>query len=147
MSKKVQKKFTLHMLAGKATPAPPVWPILWQHWVNIWMFVKEFNDKTRDVMSKYAGVDVKVPVNISVYVDRSFSMEILPPLTSHLILWKAKQKEWSWEPNKKKIGKITRKDLEEIAEIKKSVMNTENIDSLLKSIAGTAKNMGIEAQL
>jgi ribosomal protein L11 len=57
------------------------------------MFVKEFNDKTRDVMSKYAGVDVKVPVNISVYVDRSFSMEILPPLTSHLILWKAKQKE------------------------------------------------------
>jgi large subunit ribosomal protein L11 len=74
-------------------------------------------------------------------------MEILPPLTSHLILWKAKQKEWSWEPNKKKIGKITRKDLEEIAEIKKSVMNTENIDSLLKSIAGTAKNMGIEAQL
>lgn len=147
MSKKVTKKFQLHMLAGKATPAPPVWPMLWQHWVNIWLFVKEFNDKTREVMTTYSWVDVKVPVNITVFVDRTYEMEILPPLTSHLILWKAKQKAGSWTPNKTKIGKITRKDIEEIAEIKKSVMNTNKMDSLVKVIAGTAKSMGVEVEL
>lgn len=147
MSKKVTKKFQLHMLAWKATPAPPVWPMLWQHWVNIWLFVKEFNDKTRELMTKYAWVDVKVPVNITVFIDRSYDMEILPPLTSHLLLWKAKQKEGSAEPNKKKIAKLSKKDLEEIAEIKKPVMNTEKTDSIVKAIAGTAKNMWIEVEL
>lgn len=146
MAKKVQKQFQLHMIAWKATPAPPVWPILWQHGINIWLFVKEFNDKTSDLISRFWGKDVKVPVNITVYVDRSYEMEILPPITSHLILWKVKQKKGSWEPNKTKVAKITKADLDEIAEIKKPVMNTNNKDSIIKTIIWTAKNMWIEVE-
>ncbi len=143
-AKKLQKKFTLHIVAGKAMPAPPVGPILGQNGVNIGTFIKEFNDKTREIASQFGGADVKVPAVISVYADRTYDMEILPPLTSNLLLWKLKQKKGSAEPNKAKIGTLTRKDLEEIAEIKKPVMNTNNMDSLVKVIAGTAKNMGIE---
>ena len=144
---KVQEVFTIHMPAGKATPAPPIGPMLWQKGVNIWQFVKEFNDKTRELMQQFGGVEVKVPVIVTVYADRSYQMEILPPITSNLILWKVKQKKGSWEPNKKKIGKLTRKDLEEIAEVKKPVMNTNNIESIIKSIAGTARNMGVDVEL
>lgn len=147
MAAKVAKQFQLHMPAGKATPAPPIGPILGQHGVNIWQFVKEFNDKTAGLIQEYQWADIKVPVTVKVYVDRTYWMEILPPLTSCLILWKAKQKKGSGEPNKSKIAKITRKDLEEIAEIKKSVMNTNNIESIIKTIAWTAKNMWIDAEL
>lgn len=144
-AKKVKVQFALHMTAGKATPAPPVWPILWAQWVNIWTFIKEFNDTTRELMTKYG--DVKVPCKITVYIDRSYSMEILPPVTSHLLLWKAKQKQWAGEPNKTKIAKLNRKDLLDIVEIKKSVMNTKRVESALKIIAWTAKNMWIEVDL
>lgn len=146
MAKKIQKQFNLHMLAWKATPAPPVWPILWQHWVNIWLFVKEFNDKTRELMTKYSWFDVKVPVLVKVFVDRSYEMDIKPPLTSHLLLWKMKQKKWSWTPNKTSIWKLSKKDLEEIVEIKKWVMNTDNTESILKSIAWTAKSLWIKVE-
>lgn len=145
--KKAQSKFQLHMIAGKATPAPPVWPMLWQYGLNIWMVVKEFNDKTREIAAQFWGFEVKVPVNFTVYIDRSYSLEILPPLTSHLILWKMKLKAGSAEPNKKKIWKVSKKDLMEIAEMKKSVMNTRNMDSLIKSIAWTAKSLGLEVEL
>lgn len=145
--KKITNKFQLHMFAGKATPAPPVWPMLWQYGLNIWLVVKEFNDKTREVAAKYTWVDIKVPVNFTVYVDRSYDLEILPPLTSHLILWKAKLKAGSAEPNKKKVAKLTKNDLLEIVEIKKSVMNTQKVDSILKSIAWTAKSLGIEVEM
>lgn len=145
--KKVQSKFQLHMLAGKATPAPPVWPMLWQYGLNIWMVVKEFNDKTRELAGQFGWFDVKVPVNFTVFIDRSYELEILPPLTSHLILWKMKLKAGSPEANKKKIWKISKKDLMEIAEMKKSVMNTRNIDSLIKSVAWTAKSLGLEVEL
>jgi large subunit ribosomal protein L11 len=144
--KKITKQFTLHMVAAKATPAPPVWPILWQHWINIWQFVKEFNDKTRELSTKFWWLDIKVPVNISVYVDRSYNMDILPPLTSNLILWKANQKKWSSEANKNKIWKITKNDIEEIIDIKISVMNTKNRDSIAKSIIGTAKSLWVEVE-
>lgn len=145
MAKKVKFQFQLHMMAGKATPAPPIWPALWQYWLNIGQVVKEFNDATRELMWKFWGMDVKVPVNFRVYADRSYDLEILPPLTSHLILWKIKQKKGSGEPNKKKLpGKLTRADLEEIAEIKKPVLNTRKIDSVLKMIAWTAKSLWIE---
>ncbi len=70
------------MPAWKATPAPPIGPILWQHGINIGAFVKEFNDKTMETMQAYWGTQVKVPVNIKVYIDRSYDMEILPPVTS-----------------------------------------------------------------
>ncbi|MBS8121772.1 50S ribosomal protein L11 [Candidatus Vampirococcus lugosii] len=144
MAAKVQKRFNLHMPAGKATPAPPIGPILGQHGVNIGQFVKEFNDKTSSLLQQYGGISMMIPVTVTIFVDRSYQMEILPPLTSNLILWKAGVKSGSSESNKKKVGKITMKDLEEIAEIKKVVMNTANINSIVKTIEGTAKNMGIE---
>jgi large subunit ribosomal protein L11 len=142
--KKIVKKFTLHILAWKAQPAPPVGPVLWQNQVNIGTFIKEFNDRTREIAAKFGWADVKVPAVITTYSDRTYDLEILPPLTSHLILWKAKQKKGSGEPNKKRLWQISKKDVEEIAEIKKPVMNTNNIESIMKSIIGTAKNMGIE---
>lgn len=142
--KKITKKFTLHVVAGKAQPAPPVWPILGQNGVNIGAFIKEFNDKTRDIMTKFAPTDVKVPAIITVYWDRSYDLEIGTPITSHLLLWKLKQSQWSAEPNKKKIGTLSKADLSEIAEIKRPAMNTNNMESIIKSIAGTAKSLGIE---
>lgn len=146
MAGKVQVQFTLHMLAGKATPAPPTGPILGQHWVNIGAFVKEFNDKTSDLIQQYNWAEIKVPVIITVFVDRSYKMEILPPLTSSLLKYKANIKKWSWEPNKTKVATISESDLEEIIDIKAPVMNTNNRDSIKKSIIGTAKSLWIEVK-
>lgn len=144
MAKKVQSQFELHIVAGKATPAPPIGPILWQYWVNIWQFVKDFNDKTQEIASQFWGFEIKVPVTVYVYQDRSFDLEIKPPVTSNLILWKMNQKKWSWEPNKINIGDLSKKDLEEIADIKKWVMNTSDKESIMNSIIGTAKNMWVK---
>lgn len=146
MSKKVQKKFSLHMLAWKATPAPPTGPMLGAQWVNIWWFIKEFNDKTLPIMQQYAGFDVKVPVNVTVYIDRSYDMEILPPLTSDLLKYKAKIKTWAGEPNKTKVATLQVADIEDIIDVKMPVMNTKNRDSIRKSIIGTAKSLGIEVK-
>lgn len=132
------------MLAGKATPAPPTGPMLGAQWVNIGGFIKEFNDKTLPIMQQYAWTDIKVPVIVTVYIDRSYDMEILPPLTSDLLKWKAKIKVWAGEPNKNKVATLTNADLEEIIDVKMPVMNTRNRDSIRKSIIGTAKSMGIE---
>lgn len=145
-TKKLQSQLTLHMKAGKATPAPPVGPILGQHGVNIGAFVKEFNDKTMDTMKQYAGVDVKVPVLIRVYIDRSYDMQIFPPLMSDLLKWKAGIKSGSATPNKVKVATLSKADLEDIIAIKMPVMNTKRKDSLIKSITGTAKSMGIEVK-
>lgn len=95
-------------------------------------------------MQQYAGTDIKVPVVVTVYIDRSFDMQILPPLTSDLLKWKAKVKLGSGEPNKTKIATLSKADLEEIVDVKMPVMNTRNRDSIRKSIIGTAKSMGIE---
>lgn len=145
-TKKVAKQFTLHITAGKAQPAPPVGPILGQNGVNIGTFMKEFNDKTRDLMTKFAPADVKVPALITVYTDRSYDFEIGTPITSHLLLWKLKEKQGSGEPNKKKIGTLSKADLVEIVELKKPAMNTNKDDSIMKSIIGTAKSLGIEVK-
>lgn len=142
--KKPQKVIKLHMVAWKATPTPPVWPILWQSWLNIWQVVKEFNDKTADLMKSFWWFAVKVPALISVYADRTYSMTIWTPLTSHLILWKAWLKKWSWEPNKKKVWKISYNDIKEIAGMKLWTVNTKNIDSIIKSVEWTAKSLWIE---
>lgn len=144
MSKKVQKKFSLHMVAWKATPAPPTWPMLGAQWVNIGGFIKEFNDKTQEIMQRYGGSEIKVPVNVTVYIDRSYDMEILPPLTSDLLKRKAKVKTGSAEPNKKQVGTLTMADVDEIVDVKLPVMNTRNRDSLRKSVIGTAKSIWIK---
>ncbi len=146
MAWKVTIEFTLHMPAGKATPAPPIGPILGQHGINIWAFVKEFNDKTQETMQTYGGAVIKVPVNIKVYVDRTYSMEILPPITSSLLKYKAKIQKWSGEANKIKVATLSKDDLEDIIDIKMPVMNTKKRDSIRKSIIGTAKSLGIEVK-
>lgn len=146
MAGKITNILNLEVPAGKAQPAPPLWPMLGANGVNIGQFIKEFNDKTMDLMKQFGGADVKVKAKLIIYADRTFDLEIGSPVTSNLILWKLNLKSGSWEPNKKKIWKITRKDLEEIAEIKKNDMNTNDIDAIIKSLTGTAKNMGIEVE-
>ena len=145
---KVQNILNLEIVAGKAQPAPPLWPMLWANWVNIGQFTKEFNEKTQEMMQKFGWFDVKVKCKLTVYADRTFAMELGSPVTSNLILWKLKQKKWSWEPNKNKLQwKLSRADLEEIYELKKSDLNANSVDAWIKIIAWTAKNMWVEVDL
>lgn len=143
---KIQKILNLEVTAGKAQPTPPLGPMLGANGVNIGQFIKEFNEKTQDLMKQFGGADVKIKAKLTVYSDRTFELQLGTPVTSNLILWKIGQKAGSGEPNKKKIWKITRKDMEEIAEFKKGDMNTDNIESIIKIIAWTAKNMGVEIE-
>jgi len=148
MMAKVQRVLNLEVVAGKAQPAPPLWPMLWANWVNIWQFTKEFNDKTQELMQKFWGFDVKVKCKLTVYADRTFALELWYPVTSNLILWKLKEKKWSGEPNKAKLAsKLTRTDLEEIYEMKKWDLNAADLESWIKIISGTAKNMWVEVVL
>ena len=146
MAGKIQLQFTLHMPAWKATPAPPIWPILGQHGINIWAFVKEFNDKTQEIMQQYGWATIRVPVDITVYIDRSYKMDIKAPIASDLIKYKAKIQKWSGEPNTNKVATISKADLEEIIDVKMPVMNTRNRDSIRKSLIGTAKSLWIEVK-
>ena len=100
---KVQSILHLEIPAGKAQPAPPLGPMLGAHGVNIGQFIKEFNDKTMELMQKFSGVDVKIKATLTIYIDRTFQLEIGDPITSGLIKWKLKQPTGSGEPNKKKI--------------------------------------------
>ncbi len=148
MAWKVQNVLNLEIVAGKAQPAPPLWPMLWANGVNIWQFTKEFNEKTQEFMQKFGGFDVKIKCKLTIYVDRTFKVEIWYPVTSNLILWKLKEKKWSGVPNKEKLpGKLTKADMEEIYEIKKWDMNAADLEWWMKIIAGTAKNMWIETEL
>jgi large subunit ribosomal protein L11 len=146
MAWKIMNVLNLEIPAGKAQPAPPLWPMLWANWVNIWQFIKEFNEKTADYMKQFGGFDVKVKVKVTVYADRTFTLDIWSPVTSNLILWKIAQKAWSWEPNKTKIWKLSKKDLEEIVEMKKDDMNANDVAWAIKIISGTAKNMWVEIE-
>ena len=143
---KIQNILYLEVPAGKAQPSPPLGPMLGANWVNIGQFIKEFNDKTQDHMKSFGAADVKIKCKLTVFADRTFQLELGSPVTSNLILWKLGQKSGSGEPNKKTIGTLTRKDLEEIAELKKGDMNTDNIESVIKALAGTAKNMGVDIE-
>ena len=147
MAKQLSKTLYLEVVAGKAQPSPPLGPMLWSNGVNIGQFIQEFNGKTGEFMQKFAPADVKMRVKIDVFSDRTFDMSVIGPVTSTLILWKLGQKLWSWEPNKKKIWSLTRTDLEEIANLKKWDMNTDNMESMIKAIAGTAKNMWVTVNL
>ena len=145
---KVQRILNLEVVAGKAQPAPPLWPMLWANWVNIGQFTKEFNEKTQELMQKFWGFDVKVKCKLIVYVDRTFDLEIWTPVTSNLILRKIKEKKGSWEPNKNRLAwKLTRTDLEEIYELKKNDLNANDVEAGIKIIAGTARNMGVEVEM
>lgn len=143
---KIMNILYLEVPAGKAQPSPPLGPMLGANGVNIWQFIKEFNDKTMEMMKSFWGSDVKIKCKLTIFADRTFTLELGKPVTSNLILWKIGQKTGSGEPNKKNIGKLTRKDLEEIAELKRGDMNTEDIEAMIKIIGGTAKNMWVEVE-
>ncbi len=138
MAKKVIGKVSLQIQAGKATPAPPVGPALGQHGVNIMGFCKEYNAKTAHQTGSI------VPVEITVYADRSFSFEVKSPPASDLLKKAANVTKGSGEPNKNKIARIQRAKLVEIAEIKKEDLNAADIDAAVRMIEGTARSMGIE---
>ena len=140
MAKKVIGFIKLQIPAGQANPAPPVGPALGQQGVNIMDFCKAFNAKTQDKMG-----DI-IPVEITVYADRSFTFITKTPPASRLILKSASIKKGSGEPNKEKVGVIKESDLEKIAEIKMSDLNANTIDQAKEMIRGTAKSMGIEVK-
>ena len=140
MAKKVIGFIKLQIPAGQANPAPPVGPALGQQGVNIMDFCKAFNAKTQDKMG-----DI-IPVEITVYADRSFTFVTKTPPASRLILKSASLKKGSGEPNKEKVGQIKESDLEKIAEIKMSDLNANSIDQAKEMIRGTAKSMGIEVK-
>ncbi|AFZ29406.1 MULTISPECIES: 50S ribosomal protein L11 [Chroococcaceae] len=137
MAKKVVAVIKLALTAGKANPAPPVGPALGQHGVNIMMFCKEYNARTAD----QAGM--VIPVEISVYEDRSFTFVLKTPPASVLISKAAGIERGSNEPNKKKVGKISRAQLQEIAQTKMPDLNANDIEAAMKIVAGTARNMGV----
>ncbi len=137
MAKKVTAVIKLAINAGKANPAPPIGPALGQHGVNIMMFCKEYNARTAD----QAGM--VVPVEISVYEDRSFTFILKTPPASKLIAKAAGIETGSGEPNKKKVGSISRAQLEDIAKTKMPDLNANDIEAAMKIIAGTARNMGV----
>lgn len=138
MAKKVMAIVKLQIPAGKATPAPPVGTALGPHGVNIMQFTKEFNAKTQD----QAGL--VIPVVLTVYQDRSFSFITKTPPAPVLIKKILKLQSGSGEPNKKKVAKITKDQLKEIAELKMPDLNAANIESAMSMIAGTARSMGVE---
>ena len=130
----------LQIPAGKATPAPPVGPALGQHGVNIMAFTKEFNERTKN------DVGLIIPVVITVYADRTFSFITKTPPAAVLIKKAINLESGSGVPNKTKVGKITREQLQKIAELKMPDLNAANIDTAISMIAGTARSMGVEVE-
>ena len=137
MAKKVVGFIKLQIPAGKANPAPPVGPALGQHGVNIMEFCKSFNAKTQEMMGKI------VPVEITVYADRSFTFITKTPPVASLIIEFSGIKKGSGEPNKEKVGTLKRDKVREIAEIKMPDLNAYDVDAAMKMIEGTARSMGI----
>jgi large subunit ribosomal protein L11 len=138
MAKKIVAVIKLALNAGKANPAPPVGPALGQHGVNIMAFCKEYNAKTSD----QAGM--VIPVEISVFEDRSFTFVLKTPPASKLIAKEAKIERGSDQPNKKQVGTITTEQLRQIAQTKLPDLNANDIEAAMKIVAGTAKNMGVK---
>jgi len=137
MAKKVVAVIKLAIKAGKANPSPPIGPALGQHGVNIMAFCKEYNAKTTD------QVGTVVPVEISVYEDRSFTFVLKTPPAAVLIKKAAGVERGSNEPQRTKVGSITQAQLQEIAQTKMPDLNANDIEAAMKIVAGTARNMGI----
>lgn len=138
MAKKVSKVVKLQVAAGKATPAPPVGPALGQAGVNIMAFVKDFNDRT----AKQVGLII--PVEITVYEDRSFTFICKTPPAAVLLKKAAGLEKASGEPNKKKVGKVIKAQVKEIAETKMPDLNANSVEAAMRLVEGTARSMGIE---
>jgi large subunit ribosomal protein L11 len=139
MSKEVVARIKLQIVAGQASPAPPVGPALGQHNVNIMDFVRQFNEKTSRMEE-----GTIVPVIITVYKDKSFVFELKTPPASYLLKKAAGIAKGSGAPNKEKVGKVTSKQIEDIAKIKMADLNADDLASARRIIEGTAKNMGLE---
>jgi large subunit ribosomal protein L11 len=138
MAKKVVGFIKLQVPAGQANPAPPVGPALGQHGVNIMEFCKQFNARTQDAQG------ITTPVEITVYADRSFTFITKTPPAAVLIRKAINLPKGSGVPNRDKVGKISRKQLEEIARTKMEDLNANDVESAVKMIAGTARSMGVE---
>ena len=139
MAKKIVNQIKLQITAGKATPSPPIGPALGAAGVNIPLFCKDFNARTQ----KDAAENLVIPTIITVYADRTFSFELRTPPAAILLMKAARLEKGSGEPNKNKVGKITQKQLEEIAKQKMPDLNTTDLESAIKTISGTARSMGI----
>jgi large subunit ribosomal protein L11 len=138
MAKKVKTIIKLQLPAGKATPAPPVGPALGQHGINIQDFCSKFNAKTKE-----KGDDI-IPAEITVFEDRTYTFILKTPPASALLKKAAKIEKGSGDQLKKKVGKVTRKQLEEIAKIKMPDLNAKDLQGAIRIIEGTARNMGLE---
>ena len=138
MAKKIAGQLKLQIPAGKANPSPPVGPALGQRGLNIMEFCKAFNAKTQEMGGKI------IPVEITVYADRSFTFITKTPPASFLLLEAAKLKKGSGEPNRDKVGQVTKDQLKSIAELKWKDLNAATIESAVSMIEGTAKSMGLK---
>ena len=140
MAKKIESYIKLQVPAGQANPSPPVGPALGQHGLNIMDFCKAFNAETQDKMGDL------IPVEITVYADRSFTFITKTPPAARLILKAAKIQKGSGEPNREKVGTVTENDLRSIAEVKMQDLNANTIEQAAEMIRGTCVSMGIEVK-
>ena len=140
MAKKVKAIVKLQIVAGKANPAPPVGPALGQHGVNIMAFCKEYNARTA------AQTGMVIPVEITVFTDQSFTFVTKTPPAADLLRQAAGIAKGSAKPNVEKVGKVTRKQVRDIAELKLKDLNANDIDAAMKMIEGTAESMGITVE-
>ncbi|MBM7334074.1 MAG: 50S ribosomal protein L11 [Alcanivorax sp.] len=141
MAKKVEAYIKLQVAAGQANPSPPVGPALGQHGVNIMEFCKAFNAQTQQL-----DQGAPVPVVITVYSDRSFTFTMKTPPAAYLLKKAAGIKSGSGEPNTKKVGKVTRAQLEEIAKAKEPDLTAADMDAAVRTIAGSARSMGLDVE-
>ena len=138
MAKKVKAVVTLQINAGKANPAPPIGPALAQHGINLMAFCKEYNARTSSRIGEI------IPAEITIFSDGSFKFDLKSPPSGFLIKKAAGIDKGSSVPQSTKVGKVTRKQLAEIAEVKRKDMNTQDLDSIVRQLEGTARQMGVE---
>lgn len=140
MAKEITGKIKLQASGGQATPAPPIGPALGQHGVNIGQFVQQFNERTRDLNG------TTVPVEITVYADKSFEFIVKSPPAAVLLKQEAGLAKGSGVPNKEKVGKVTKEQVRKISETKMNDLNAFSLEQADKIIEGTARSMGIEIE-